>query len=136
MVYQFSRTEVGCQATYSQTACTLWKRSSQHKYSISVIHKHYINDHLLLCLPVNFSDNCMVLQNFPDICELRIAEAILRKKKLPIINVKYNKMYNSIKRIQVILELGCMLPLFFCFVCFDCDCAVHNFWGAAVCISV
>ena len=37
------------------------------------------------------SDNFIVLQNnFPDICELQIAEAILIKEKSPIINVKYN----------------------------------------------
>ena len=34
--------------------------------------------------------------NFPDICELRIAEAILIKEKSPIINVKYNEMCNSL----------------------------------------
>ena len=82
VVYQFSCTEVVCQATYiCHTACTLRKRSSQHKYSISVMHKHYINDHLLSCVPVNFSDNYIMLQNFPDICELLIAEAILIKEK-------------------------------------------------------
>ena len=59
-------------------------------------HKHYINDHLLSCVPVNFTDNFIVLQNFPYICELRIAEAILIKEKSPIINVKYNEMYNSL----------------------------------------
>ena len=57
---------------------------------------HYINDHLLSCVPQNFSDNLIVLRNFPDICELRIAEAILIKYKSPIINVKYNEMNNSI----------------------------------------
>ena len=45
---------------------------------------------------VNFTDNFIVLQNFPDICELRIAEAILIKEKSQIINVKYNEMYNSL----------------------------------------
>ena len=97
VVYQFSCTEVGCQATYiGHITCTLSKRSSQHKHSISAIHKHYVNDHLLLCVPVNFTDNFIVLQNFPDICELRIAEAILIKEKSPIINVKYNEMNNSL----------------------------------------
>ena len=37
-----------------------------------------------------------VLQNFPNIYELRIAEAILIKEKSPIINVKYNETYNSL----------------------------------------
>ena len=97
VVYQFSCTEVDCQASYiGHTACTHRKRISQHKYSISVIHKHYINDHLLSCVPVNFTDNFIVRQNFPDICELRIAEAILIKEKSPVINVKYNEMYNSL----------------------------------------
>ena len=97
VVYQFSCTEVGCQATYiGHTACTLRKRISQHIYSISAIHKHYINDHLLSCVPVNFTDNFIVLQNFPNICELRIAAVILIKEKSPIINVKYNEMYNSL----------------------------------------
>ena len=98
MVYQFSCTEVWlspCQATcIGHTACTSRKRSSQHKYSIIAIHKHYINDHLLSCVPVNFSDNFIVVQNFPNMCELRIAEAILIKEKSPIINVKYNEIYN------------------------------------------
>ena len=54
VVYQFSCTEVGCQATYiGHTACTLRKRRLQHKYSISTIHKHYINDHLLSCVPTS-----------------------------------------------------------------------------------
>ena len=92
-----SCTEVGFRATYiCHTACTLRKRSQQHKYSISAIQKHYINDHLLSRVPVNFSDNFILLQNFPDICELRIEEAILIQEKLPIINVKYNDMYNSL----------------------------------------
>ena len=84
------------QATYiGHTACTLRKRSPQHKYSINEIHKHYINEHLLSRVPVNVSDNFTVLKNFHDICELRIAEAILIREKSPIINVKYNEMYNS-----------------------------------------
>ena len=97
VVYQFLSSEVGSQATYiGHTACTLRKRSSQHKYSIKEMHKNYMNDHLLSCVPVNFSDNFIVLQNFPDICELQIAEAILIKEKSPIINVKYNEMFNSL----------------------------------------
>ena len=113
VVYQFSCTEVGCQATYiGHTACTLRKRSSQHKCSISAIHKHYINDHLLSCVPVNFSDNFIVLQNFPDICELRIAEAILIKKNHLVINVKYNEMYNSLNLYKLFWNVV---------VCFRCS---------------
>ena len=96
-MYQLSSTEVGCEDTcIGHTACTLRKRSSRHKYSISAIHKHYINGRLLSCVPVIFSDNFIVLQNFPVICELRIAEVILIKEKSHIINVKYNEMYNSL----------------------------------------
>ena len=43
VVSQFPRTEVACQATYiGVTTCTLRKRSSQHKYSISAIHQFII----------------------------------------------------------------------------------------------
>ena len=82
VVYQFSCTEVGCQATYIVVPRIHSGREARNISPIHIcaIHKYYINDHLLSCVPVNFSDNFIVLQNFPDICKLRIAEAILIKK--------------------------------------------------------
>ena len=97
VVYQFSCTEAGCQASYiGHTTCTLKRRGLQHKYSTSAIYKHFINDHSFTNVPASYLDNFTILHRLTNSHELRITEAILIKEISPIINVKYNEMYNTL----------------------------------------
>ena len=49
VVYQFSCTEIGCQASLDHTTCTLRRRrrSLHYKYDSNAIHKNFITDHLM-----------------------------------------------------------------------------------------
>jgi hypothetical protein len=96
VVYQFVCPEDGCNASYvGYTTCTLKRRSGQHRYNPSSIHKHFVEDHSTAVPPINnivahfnilYSSSCKL--------ELKIAEAIHIKQRNPFINVKYNEMSN------------------------------------------
>ena len=92
VVYQFTCSEDGCNATYiGYTTNTLKMRMYQHKYKPSNIHYHLTTIHGVR--PSNdIYSNFNIITHCNDFHELRIAESLWLKKKKPLINIKENEM--------------------------------------------
>ena len=70
----------------------------QHRYDGSSIREHYITEHDKLPPKLtDFIENFNILHADHDTLNLRIAEAILIKNDKPVINVKYNELYDFLK---------------------------------------
>jgi hypothetical protein len=92
VVYRFNCPVDGCNASYiGHTTCTLERRSRQHRYSGSSIHRHFTEDHQS-SIPDTITDCFSIMFTFSDRLELRIAEAIAIRQSNPFINVKYQEM--------------------------------------------
>ena len=97
LVYQFMCPEPSCHevAYYGYTNQRLKTRVKQHRYKDSSICKHYMDCHEKL--PPKFDEfvkSFQILFSCNDILSIKIAEAILIKNNKPIINVKYNELYD------------------------------------------
>ena len=96
-VYQFQCSRPSCHEVkyYGYTNQRLSTRVKQHRRKDSSICKHFMDihndmppkyDEFMKCFKIIFSHN--------DILNVQIAEAILIKNDKPIINVKYNELYD------------------------------------------
>ena len=99
VVYQFSCTEDRCNATYvGYTTNPLLTRCKQHRYSSSSIYSHYFINHSMSPPPaITLIENFKIIYESPELINLKIAEAITIKTTKPIINVKYNELYDFLK---------------------------------------
>ena len=98
-MYRYSCCEVSCNDTYyGYTTQKLGTRAQQHRYAGSSIREHFITDHdkLLPKLDI-FRQNFEIIYADHDVLNLKIAEAILIKNDKPVINVKYNELYDFLK---------------------------------------
>ena len=99
VVYQFSCTEDRCNATYvGYTTNSLLTRCKQHRYSSSSIYSHYFIDHNM-SPPTSdrLIDHFTIIYSSAEVMNLKIAEAITIKASKPIINVKYNELYDFLR---------------------------------------
>ena len=100
VVYSFSCNEDACNASYiGYTAQTLANRIKQHKYQSSSICKHYMHDHDKMP-PRSFDTfaNCFeIIFSSDEVRILKIVEAIKIKADKPIINVKFNELYDFLQ---------------------------------------
>ena len=96
VVYKFTCSEAECNSTYyGYTQNSLKKRVSQHRYKSSSIYKHYTIDHDMLPPKLeNFVSLFDIAYMNSDLISLKIAEAINIKHFKPMINVKYNELYD------------------------------------------
>ena len=99
VVYRFNCKEDACNASYiGYTAQKLENRVKQHRYKSSSICKHFMYEHDELPPPIsNFVDCFEILFASEDVRSLKIFEAILIKSEKPIINVKYNELYDFLQ---------------------------------------
>ena len=97
LVYQFICPEPSCnEATYiGYTNQKLQTRVKQHRYISSGICKHYFDSHNNRPpLPDQLIKYFKVLYRSSELLSVKIAEAILIKNDHPIINTKYNELYD------------------------------------------
>ena len=99
-VYKFLCPEPSCNEAmyYGYTNQRLGTRVKQHRYQSSSICKHFIDNHDKL--PPKFDDfikNFSIIFSSSDVLSLKIAEAILIKTDKPLINIKYNELYDFLK---------------------------------------
>ena len=74
----------------------LLTRAKQHKYAPSKINKHFNDAHQKS--PTNrMLENFTIIYQSNNEYDIRIAEAILIKKEMPDINIKYGEISNYIK---------------------------------------
>ena len=99
VVYRYTCNEISCNDIYyGYTTQRLSTRAQQHRYGGSSIREHFITDHDKLPPKlVDFLPNFEVIYSHEDTLNLRIAEAILIKNDKPVINVKYNELYDFLK---------------------------------------
>ena len=97
VVYQFTCNEESCNASYiGYTTNMLLTRAKQHKYAPSKINKHFNDAHQKS--PTNgMLENFNIIYQSNNEYDIRIAEAILIKKEMPDINIKYGEISNYIK---------------------------------------
>ena len=70
-------------------------RAQQHRFKPSKIHAHLENEHQIS--KVGDIKHCFkTLYRSDNLCDLKIAEALLIKSHLPEINIKYNEMSNNL----------------------------------------
>ena len=97
LVYQFECPIPSCHEVqyYGYTNQRLCTRVKQHRRKDSAICRHYMDVHN--DMPPKFVDfiNCFtILYKDNDILSVKIAEAIMIKNDKPIINIKYNELYD------------------------------------------
>ena len=74
-------------------------RISQHKYNPSSIFKHYKIDHNMSSPPSGgqFQQCFSILYSSENSHKLKIVEAIKIKAEKPVVNVKFNELYDFLK---------------------------------------
>jgi hypothetical protein len=97
VVYQYTCSEVGCNANYiGYTTNTLRMRMLQHKYKPSKIFAHMETEH-----GKSFDNDILnhfkILARKSDFHELRLAESLFIRKFKPDINIKFNEMADFLK---------------------------------------
>ena len=99
VVYNFTCGENACNASYiGYTSQTLVNRIKQHKYKSSSICKHYMYDHDTMPPKLPEFNNCFkIIYSSEHVINLKIVEAILIKSEKPIINVKFNELYDFLQ---------------------------------------
>ena len=99
VVYNFTCNEDACSASYiGYTAQTLVNRIKQHRYKSSSICKHYMHDHDKLPPPLSeFKNSFKIIFSAEHVVNLKIVEAILIKSEKPIINIKFNELYDLLQ---------------------------------------
>ena len=96
LVYQFQCNEDGCNSSYiGYTSNSLQTRARQHRYAGSKIFAHYDQDHH--SKPGDISDQFSILYTNSDIRNVKIAEALLIRENMPVINVRFNEMSSGLK---------------------------------------
>ena len=84
----------------------------QHCYSSSSIFTHYFIGHRMSPPPATtLIENFKIIYASPELINLKIAEAITIKTTKPIINVKYNELYDFLKLFLLPLFLQFFVPL-------------------------
>ena len=100
VVYNFCCPLDECNSSYiGYTEQTLENRIKQHRYKSSSIFKHFENDHKMSVLPsVEAFKQCFSIL-YSSYCsnKLKIVEAFKIKTEKPIINVKYNELYDFLR---------------------------------------
>ena len=96
VVYSFECPEENCQSSYiGYTTCELCRRCAQHRAKQSSINKHIVNFHgLQLPDSQSFCDKFSIIARYNDPTKLKLAEAILIRKRKPIINVQSGEISN------------------------------------------
>ena len=92
IVYEYScNADDGCNAAYiGYSTNDLITRATQHKYKPSKIYQHSIDSHDSKP-DSSIIDGFKILYINHNVNELKIAEALLIRKKKPIINIRYNE---------------------------------------------
>ena len=95
-MYRYKCNEPSCNDEYyGYTAQKLGTRAKQHRYEGSSIRQHFITEHDKLPPKMSeFVENFEVIFSDHDILNVKIAEAILIKNDKPVINVKFNELYD------------------------------------------
>ena len=99
-VYQFQCSEQSCHDVkyIGYTNQRLATRVKQHRYKTSSIYKHYFDVHNDIPPKFsNFIESFTIIYKGNDILPVKIAEAILIKHEKPVINVKYNELYDFLR---------------------------------------
>ena len=99
VMYAFNCGEDGCSASYfGYTSNRLSKRIKQHRYSDSSIYKHFTVDHDKLPPTYDAFKEMFEIKYFSnEKIKVKIAEAISIKSDRPLINVKYNELFDFLK---------------------------------------
>ena len=99
VVYQFDCPEPSCNEVYiGYTNQKLLTRVQQHRRKASPIFKHYMDSHNdAPPLIATFKESFSILYGCGDLSTVKIAEAIFIKNNNPVINTKYNELYDFLK---------------------------------------
>ena len=99
VVYQFDCPEPSCNEVYiGYTNQKLLTRVQQHRRKASPIFQHYVDTHNDAPPPiVAFKESFSILYMCGDLSTVKIAEAIFIKNDNPVINTKYNELYDFLK---------------------------------------
>ena len=91
-MYQFSCQEPDCKSSYiGYTTNAIDTRAQQHRFKPSKIHEHFGKEHHKT--KVEDIKHCLkILYKSDNLCDLKIAEALLIRIHLPDINIKFNEM--------------------------------------------
>ena len=98
-MYQFDCPEPSCNEVYiGYTNKKLLTRVQQHRRMASPIFKHYMDSHNdAPPLIATFKESFSILYGCEDLSTVKIAEAIFIKNSNPVINTKYNELYDFLK---------------------------------------